>query len=318
MSASSSEPPAVATPGPVATSSPSPYEPPSSRRRRSRTPLYVGVGVVVVAVIVVVAVVLPSLGPGAPSIPKGAITYGQGAAGANYSVRSFQKPSTWSLLFAVGLEAPTGETAALAVSDLGISNCSIAPASGAPSNLTLPAFVGNRTSGEAPLWEFFYQNFSTGSVAVVAVENGQATVLGNITTPECSSIFNILGTIPAQVLNSPAAGAAVAANASAFLAAHPTSSAVYGLIGPVFGNFPGSTLGAKWVVEFSTCAVTPNPTGVGAEYNATVNATSGAVVYAQNQSSVSCASDPPAAVAFAPLQGLVAAIARSGTEPAPA
>jgi hypothetical protein len=265
-----------------------------------------------VVVVVIVAVAVSTTGPGAPSIPSGAITYGQAAPGANYSVRSFEKPSTWSLLYVAGLESSTAEPAAIALNDLGVSNCSLSSGSGATANLTLPAFAGTPSSGHASLWEFFYQNVSTQAVAVVAVENGAATVLGTISSPECTDVFGIIHPIPADVLDSPAIGAAVGANASAFLAAHPNASAVYGLIGPVAALFAGPAIGAKWVVEFSTCALTPNPTGVGAEYNASVNATSGVQFYSQTVPTESCASDPPAAVGLAPLGGLVSAIARSG------
>jgi hypothetical protein len=280
--------------------------------RRSRKWLYVAIAVVVV--VVIVAIVVTDLGPGPPSIPSGAISYGQAAPGANYSVGSFQKPTAWSLLYVAGLESSVAEPAALALSDLGVSNCSISSGSGSgvPANLTLPAFAGSPTSGHAPLWEFFYQNFSTQAVAVVVVENGAATVLGTISSPECTDIFSIIDPIPAGVLNSPVIGAAVGANASAFLTAHPNASAVYGLIGPVSSFFAGTGIGAKWVVEFSTCALTPNPTGVGAEFNASVNATSGHVFYSQTVPTESCASDPPAAIGPAALGGLVTAYGRSG------
>jgi hypothetical protein len=275
--------------------------------------IYGGVAAAVIAVIIVLAVVLSSTGNPAPSTPSGAITYGQAAPGSNYSVRSFQGTTGWSLLFVAGLAAPTGEPAAIALSDLGDSNCTVTPTSGHSGNITMPAFTGTPTSGHAPLWEFFYQNSSTDTVAIVVVEDGSATVLGTIASPECTAIFNILNPIPAKVLDSPAIGSAVAANASAFLTAHPGASAVYGLIGPLFELFPVGANGAKWVVEFSTCPITPDPTGVGAEYNASVNASSGAVFYAQTVPSESCVSDPPAEVGIAPLQSLVSAAERSGT-----
>jgi hypothetical protein len=304
----------VVAPPPEPDESPPLSEPPSFRPRRSRRLLYAGIVAVLVAVIVVVAVVLPSSGPGAPTVPGGAITYGQGAAGANYSVRSFNGTTGWSLLFAAGLEAPVAEPAAVAVADLGVSNCSLYPVHGGSASISLPAFAGSPTSGRAPLWEFFYQNVSTEQIAVVVVENGGATLLGTLASPECTDVFAIITPIPAHVLDSPTIGAAVAANASSFLAAHPNVSAVYGLIGPVFGALlPGSLNSPKWVVEFTTCALTPDPSGSGAEYNASVNANSGAEFYSRTVPSESCASNPPAAIGLAPWQGLVSATERSAT-----
>ncbi len=267
--------------------------------------LYGVIAAVVIAVLVVVAVVLPSLGPGAPSTPSGAITYGQAAPGSNYSVRSFHGYTNWSLLFVAGLDPSTPTTTTAALGDLGVSNCTLAPSPGVSGNLTVPAFTGSLTSGHAPLWEFFYQNFSSQAVAIVAVENGTVTVLGTISSPECTDVFSIIDPIPAHVLDSPTIGAAVAANASAYLTAHPGASAVYGLIGPVFSSFPVENIPAKWVVEFSTCALSTNPSGVGSEYNATVNAATGAEIHAQSASSFACASDPPAAGALEPLHAVL-------------
>jgi hypothetical protein len=293
-----------ASPPNTGASSSFPYEPPS-QRPRSRVPLYAGIAVLVVVVVAVAAIVVPALSMPGPSIPSGAITYRQGAPGANYSVRSFQS-STWTLVFVAGLEAPTTEPAAVALADLGVSNCTVSPASGQSGNITLPADSGSLTLGHAPLWEYFYENATTQEVAVVVVENGHATVLGTLASAECSDVFGIIFPIPGAVLDSPTIGAAVATNATGFLATHPNASAVYGLIGPIFDVYPAASIGPRWVVEFSTCPITPDPTGVGAEYNVTLNATSGAVIYAQSLPSVSCVNNPPAEIGSAPLPDPVA------------
>ncbi len=266
-------------------------------------PVYAGVVVVVVAVILVFAVVLPSLGPGAPSIPSGAITYDQAAPGSNYSVRSFEGTTNWSLLFAVGLDSPTAVTTSLALGELGLSDCTFAPASGAATSFPVPAFAGNATSGTAPLWEFAYRNVS-GTIALALVANGHAMALGLLEGGTCTAIFAIVLPIPARVLDSPGAGDAVAAGAGGFLAAHPNSSALYGLIGGVRTGF--RTAGPEWFVEFSTCSLATTAAGTGAEYNATVNATAGTVYYAHTTASVACGGDPPGALDPTGLGGTVA------------
>ncbi len=289
------------------------YEPPSSRPRRSRAPLYAGVVAVVIALIVVFAFVFPGLGPSAPSIPSGAITYGQAAPGSNYSVRSFAGTTNWSLLFAVGIDSPTAVTTSLALGELGLTNCTFAPAGGGATNLTVPAFAGNVTSGTAPFWEFAYRNVS-GAIALALVANGRATTLGLLETPVCTAIFAIVAPIPARVLDSPDAGASVATGASGFLAAHPNASALYGLIGGVRSVF--RSVGSEWFVQFSTCSLASTAAGTGAQYNATINATVGTVYYAHATASMACGGDPPGAIGPTGAAGPVAARAGPRTSAA--
>ena len=151
---------------------------------------------------------------------------------------------------------------------------------------------------------------------LIKISNLLASVqnaLGNLSNPECTAVFSIIHAIPAGVLDSSSIGTAVIADSADFLTAHPNASAVYGLIGPVFVAYPSGAVGPRWVVEFSTCALTPDPTGDGAEYNATLNTTNGDLEYSQTLPSVSCITNPPAAIGLAPLRGLVSAIDRSGT-----
>jgi hypothetical protein len=130
-----------------------------------------------------------------------------------------------------------------------------------------------------------YRN-GAGTVAVVLVINGQATVFGSIGGGICASIFGLFSTIPSSVIDSPQAAGAVASNATAFFHQYPDANATFDLSGGF--SFFGKTVGPRWGIQFSTCSFGGSPIGNGAEFNATVSATSGAVTYSETRAALLC------------------------------
>jgi len=277
--------------------------------------MYAVVAVVVVVVVLLVAfVVLPSFTSSAG--PSGPLTY-SGAKPIADSVMAGYDGGGWTALFAVGLVTPTNEsfpTNTSALGNLSSSGCAYHLVTTA-STYTVPAFTGNRSAGKTPAWEFGYRN-GTDALAIASVINGKASVLATITGAECAFFAQLLTPIPGNVIDSWQAAADVASDAGAFLAAHPAASAEFALLGGV--NFFGHTLPAQWSVVYTTCTVTTNPTGTGEQFNATVNALTGAVSGAQTNNSAVCgnttitaAVSAHDALSSAPTVSSAAVVARS-------
>jgi len=248
---------------------------------------YVVVAAVVVVVGLLVAfVVLPALtSSGGPSGP---LTYANARPIAD-SAMSGYAGGGWTALFAVGLVTPTSESFPVNASALGnvsSTGCTYTIVTSA-STYTVPAFTGNRSAGVTPAWEFVYRNAAY-TLAFASVINGQATVLATITGTECAFVAALLTPIPGNAIDSSSAAADVAPDAQAFLTAHPNASAEFALIGGLSGF--GRSIPTEWSITYTTCAVTPSPTGTGEQFNATVNALTGAVTHAQTNDSAVCGS----------------------------
>jgi len=260
--------------------------------------LYIVAAVAVVVVVLLVAfVILPAItSSGGPSGP---LTY-SGAKPVADSAMSGYDGGGWTLLFAVGLVTPTSEsfpTNTSALGNLSSSGCTYNIVTSA-STYTVPAFTGSRSSGETPAWEFGYRN-GTDALGIASVINGKASVFATITGAECAFFAQLLTPIPGNVIDSSQAAADVAPDAGAFLAAYPNASAEFAILGGV--NFLGHTLPAQWSVVYTTCTVTPNPTGTGARFNATVNALSGTVSGVETNNSAVCGNT--SITAAAPVHG---------------
>ena len=264
--------------------SPSSTTPSATPAPRSRKTLYVVVAAVVVVVVLLVAfIILPSLTPS--SGPSGPLTYSGAKPIAGGAMSGFDGGG-WTLLFAAGLVTPTSEsfpTNTSALGNLSSSGCTYQLVTSV-SSYTVPAFSGNRSAGETPAWEFGYRN-GTDALGIASVINGKASVLATITGDECAFFAQLLTPIPGNVIDSSQAAADVAPAAGAFLAAHPNASAEFALLGGVslFGHIP-----AEWSIVYTTCTVTPNPSGTGERFNATVNALSGAVSGQETNNNAVC------------------------------
>lgn len=257
--------------------------------------------VAVVAIIVVVAAL--ALGgvfsPAKSSSSSGASgqTYGQAASDAN-GVAQSTSGGSWSLVLGAGVM-----TTATASESLGSgSGCNVTYSSGVSSTITVPAST-EQTNGQATGWLFLYRDAAE-TYLLVTVIGGQASAIGTIAAKEdCAELFDFFSVVPSDVIDSSAAASAVAGYAGAFLAAHADANASYTLFGGA--SFLGRSIGPEWFVNYTTCPVNPPDGSFGAAFNASVNATSGAVIFEQSVPSVSCS--------FATNIGFD----RSGTSPSP-
>ena len=275
--------------------------------------LYLAVAVVaVVAVLLVAFVALPALttsnssGSGrGPAV----LTYREAAPIANGTAAGYAGGG-WTLLFAAGLVSATNESFPANTTALGnlTSGCTVKVVTGT-SSLTLPGFVGNRSSGLSPAWEFGYRN-SSDTIAIVSVINGQGMVLATISGTECAFYAQLLAPIPGDAIDSSSAALAVQPKAAAFLSEHPNASAEFGLIGGI--SFLGHPT-PEWSITYSTCALSPTATGTGDRFNATVNALTGSVTSTNTTTGVSCGGGTTAAGAPIPGEHVLLPIGASAT-----
>ena len=256
--------------------------------RNKRIPIYLGIVVAAVVVILLLVLVLPSvLGPSSGSGSgsggsSGAMSFKQARPVAVSTVAGYQGGG-WALLFAGGYAVNASYSLPIngTTSSLSGSYCTYVPAPGASGNVTLPAMTGNLSSGVASAWLFAFRN-GAGDVALVDVVSGQGAVLGSLTGSSCASLFGLLAAVPGNVIDSTQVAAAVAVQSSAFRAANPDFTAIFGIIGGV--SFLGQTVGSEWQVEYSTCAPTAPAGTIGTVFNATVDALNGTVIYYQTTS----------------------------------
>jgi hypothetical protein len=264
---------------------------------------------VVVVALLVVFVVLPALTTtSSSSVPGGGsavLTYRGAAPIANHTADGYAGGG-WTLLFAIGLVSATNESYPANTSSLGnlTSGCTVKIVTGS-STLTLPEFLGNRSSGESPAWEFGYRN-SSDTIAIVSVINGHGSVLAALSGVTCAFYAQLLSPVPGSVIDSSQAALAVRPHAAAFLALHPNATAEFGLIGGI--PFLGQST-PEWSVTYNTCALSPSATGTGDQFNATVNALTGSVIKTNSTTGISCGGGP---VAVIPMSG-PHALAPSGT-----
>ncbi len=283
-------------------------------RRTSRT-LIVVIAVVAVVVVIALALLLPAFvhsNQGSSTSSSGS-TYAGAAPIANSTAQSTQGGG-WSLVVSSGILTTTAVTEN--ISSTGSSDCNISLLPGVPSTVTIPAGPTTTPNGAASAWLFFYRDGAQ-NYLLVAVVDGAGEALGTIAAHQaCTTIFGLLNSIPGTVIDSATAVASVQTDASAFLAAHSGVNADYSLLGGVtIGTYQ---LGPEWMVNYTTCPVSPTAGETGTSFNATVNALTGAVIYYQTQATVTCESEStvtfvvvgPSAVGFETGQLLPQWIAR--------
>jgi len=132
--------------------------------------------------------------------------------------------------------------------------------------------------------------------------------------PECVNTNATASGIPANVVDSPAAASAVAADGgTAFLQAHPKGVSLEMLLISGALGFP---LGSEWVFGYSTCPLeltSSPPSGpAGESFSAAVNASSGEVV-PHSASNGTCNGPPPLAIGSALHFGFVTLTRGAGT-----
>jgi len=249
--------------------------------------LYLAAAVAVaIAVLLVAVFVLPNLGGSGSGSSPAVLTY-YGARPIADSAAGGFAGGGWTLLFAAGLVSATTVPIPANTTALGnITGCTFHLV-GSVAGLALPAYNGSRSAGVSPAWEFGYRNASD-TLAIVSVINGQGMVLATLSGLECSFYAQAFTPVPANVINSSAAAAAVEPRAAAFLAAHPNASAEFALVGGI--SIFGHGIVSEWSVMYSTCALSPSATGTGVGFNATVNAVTGVVLGSNTTSNEPCSS----------------------------
>lgn len=282
---------ASGTPTPNAASAPSPPTRPGGRSR--------GGVVATVVVVVVIVVVLALLFLGAiPGVHLG--SSGSGSSGTTATTYSQSEPTaqsaanrmggTWTVFFAGGADSTSSVTVPDLASQFTNSTC---PLVNAPSTTpTIPAYSGAYSTGLMTSWVFGLYQSSPGEIALIMVQGGQATVLGEVTAASCVAYIGFFTPLTAtSVIDSSAAASAVASAGSAFVSANPSASASAVLVDGysyTVGSYTTTTY-PSWLVTYSTCGIDAT-SGTGSQFNATVNASSGAVVYASSVATVACGS----------------------------
>jgi hypothetical protein len=223
----------------------------------------------------------------------------------------------WSLAGALGLDLTNATTLPINVNSN--PNCTVTSFSGPlPSSLTIPAFTGNLSGGDAAEWLLAYVQASTGYETAVAVTDGVANLAVEISgaAPDCTVANATASGIPGSAVDSPAAASAVAGDGgAAFLQAHPKGvSLEMALISGAFG-FP---LTNEWLFAYSTCPLSlsssvPPPVGPpGVTFTAAVNASSGEVV-PHSAANGTCNGPPPLGIGSALRFGFASLIQGTGT-----
>ncbi len=237
--------------------------------------------VVVVVVVVVLALALVGILPffqGAGG--GGASTFSSSRSAAQAAANGYPG-GAWNLFGADGIASTTSLSSPTSnlTSNLAGTGCTFTSASTAPSTLTLGT-VTDVSAGSSASWVFLFKNNAGTSILVVSVLDGSTNVLGTLTGASCLGGFlNVLGTLGANIIDSTqAASTANSGGGSTFVSAHPgawgsfTVSAGY--------SYLGFSSGPTWTVTYSACPLSLNATGTAAQFTATVNATSGALIHA--------------------------------------
>jgi hypothetical protein len=214
---------------------------------------------------------------------------GSGKSGASVSyVTAAQASNTasaevpggpWNLVSAIALDSPVA-TSSAANSSVG-SGCTLTPvgSAGIPTSVYIPGFAGSFSSGVAPWWAMVYYQTTAQELLVVQVVNGSAVPLATA-VGSCTSSFQTLNTVPANVVDSSVAAAAVwNQGGSAFVSAYSNVSLFMEMVLLGGGTSHGVTFGASWVIEYTGC----NPLSSGGPsssqpvFEAIVDALSGSV-----------------------------------------
>jgi hypothetical protein len=152
------------------------------------------------------------------------------------------------------------------------------------STYTFPTYSGNYHAGIAALWIFGYYQASPVAEFFVAVSNGAGEYAGEVTGASCVGSDVANETIGVTPVDSSAAASAAAGtpNGTTFIADYSSADADYILV--------HTTGSAVWAVLFSSCQA--GYTGSGSEFDAEVNASTGAVIISSPIIPVTCSGNP--------------------------
>jgi hypothetical protein len=175
----------------------------------------------------------------------------------------------WSLEIGVAVAVPTASTVPSSALEGPVSGCPVINWIGTqPATIAVAATSTSAPTGFAAVWVFYFDQTSTQNVLSVGVSGGTATLF--FATSGCG--FPGAPSTTGFIDSPQAVTVANANGGSAFLSSH--SVALQQFI--IQAALPEYSSGS-WNVTYSTCAVSQT-TGSGVEFNAEVNATSGALI----------------------------------------
>jgi hypothetical protein len=234
----------------------------------------IGVAIVLVLSVLLVTGVIP-IGPAATA--KGPQTFAQAYALAQANASSYPG-GPWKLAFAAGLAPSERESSTFNTSALGslLSECTahLTPFGSGP--ITVGAYRGSSTSGEATGWVFAFVG-SGGEVLVSLDTNGTLGTLANLDCPELTLASAFLSPIPTSLSSAAAAQAAWTAGGSAFVAQNPNGTEAFVVESSVSDGLESG--GGTWTVAYTGCTPVDAATGQSAsELVVVLNATTDALM----------------------------------------
>jgi hypothetical protein len=214
--------------------------------------------------------------------PGTAVTYSQADATAAAAAASYYG-SGWTTMAAAALAIPSEY--AYPTSQIDFSSfCPGHWIGTQPPTVTLPSTAATAPVGTAAVWFIFFSQSSSSSFLVGDVLSGVPNLLYLGGGSQCTdlSLISAAGSID----SSQAVTVANAHGGSAFLASHSGTSTELALV----GGAASFHLAPTWDLTYTTCRI-DQTSGIGEDFNATINATSGRLVSA-NSGSVSCTQGP--------------------------
>ncbi len=278
------------------TSSPARDEGAGLSSKRSRPYLLPVVAVLAVAAVLIALMfggVIPGfLGPAkSSSSTPSSLDYTQAASVAKST--SDNSGGSWSVFSgaAVGLASTVTIPGALFTdlsANLTTYGCDVSWAGNVVTDgLAIPATPSTAAQGNANFW-FFVLTATSGALQVVTVSNGTGAILVTLTGLVCALLGEELHAAGANSLDSPQAIAVANAHGGAtFLASHPQAARTWALTGTASAlNLTQS----DWNVVYTMCPTSGDePAAPEPSFNATLSATSGAVLSSQT-TNVTCGS----------------------------
>ncbi len=279
---------------------------PAAAASGSKTLIIVAVVVVVVVIAAAVgALALAGVGPFAKSSPSNSSggtgeTFDDALTTAQDSANN-QPSGPWTFFVGSGIQLTTSasySTSSL-LSELSLSGCTPSLLSGIGSTLTIPSTTISVTSGDSAAWFFFF--IGSGGGLYIGVFGGSATPLVRLAGSSCFSELTAAGitaTFPSDHADSPAiAAAASAAGASAFASSH-SSVDVEMSVSSGFSYDGTSILQSSWNYTVTTCNEASTTGGslngeAAAQFSATVNTTTAAVVGSGHTTADACTAAAP-------------------------
>jgi hypothetical protein len=247
------------------------------------------VALIVVAIVLLSLVLLGAFSGSTASNPATAsFSSARNAANATAAAHG-----TWLLGEAGGLDS-ANTTNYLFFDPTGFPNCTVTSFTGSiPTNVTLPAYHGNLTTGWATVWALVYYQPSTDAELVVSETGDIVSDAYELSGPTCQAgayWAQFTGPVGTPIDSPVAVANALEAGGSDFLHNHTRGVS---LAINVVGN-------EGWFVSWTTCSLSPGPLdwfGYGSEFEVVENETTGAVS-PNSPLNETCGSLPPIALAL--------------------